>query len=153
MVLKFIKFMEIIITRFLNLLSEGILFPNSCLVNRLAKLLLLGVASRYACNFRLPAVCLPLYLSKHYSDKYGRRPVNNDVAGRYAEPGRRTMLTYYEKVAPHLNEPPYLPGGRQVRDPYVQWCERLILSANAGRTVYSIVRWLFFILLILYKLI
>jgi RNA-directed DNA polymerase len=44
---------------------------------------------------------------------------------RLAKRGYESLLTYYEKVAPHLNEPLYLPDGRQVRDPYVQWCERL----------------------------
>ena len=37
-------------------------------------------------------------------------------------------------------EPPYLPAGRQVRDPYVRWCERCTLAILV-RAVYSISDW------------
>ena len=38
---------------------------------------------------------------------------------RLRKRGYEAMLAYYEKIAPHLNEP------LCIRDPYVQWCERL----------------------------
>ncbi len=52
---------------------------------------------------------------------------------RLRKRGYEAMLAYYEKVAPHLNEPLYLSADRQVREPYVQWCERFSPLANHRR--------------------
>ena len=38
---------------------------------------------------------------------------------RLQQRGYESMRGYYEKVNPQLNEPLYLPAGRQVRGPYV----------------------------------
>jgi len=43
------------------------------------------------------------------------------------------MLTYYEKIAPHLNEPLYTRTA-------LQWCESLSLPVFSGGAGYSIVR-------------
>jgi len=57
---------------------------------------------------------------------------------RLQQPGYESMPGYYEKVSPQLNEPLYLPAGRQVRGPYVQWCERCTSSPASGEAAYSI---------------
>ncbi|MDR1402408.1 MAG: hypothetical protein LBJ60_01720, partial [Tannerellaceae bacterium] len=36
------------------------------------------------------------------------------------------------------NQLPHILTNRCIRDPYVQWCERLTLPDNTGRAVYSI---------------
>jgi len=59
---------------------------------------------------------------------------------RLRKRGYEALLTYYEKVAPHLNEPLYTR-------PVLQWCESLSLSAFADRVGYSIGGSLFSIML------
>ena len=68
---------------------------------------------------------------------------------RLRQRGYESMLSLYEKIAPHLNEPLYtllnkkmssghfLMKGR-TKFPYVQWCERRSPSVFAGGAVYSI---------------
>ena len=58
---------------------------------------------------------------------------------RLRKRGYEAMLNYYSKVSPALNEPLYLPAGRQVCDPgvypdegRVQWCERRTSSPTSG---------------------
>ncbi len=43
---------------------------------------------------------------------------------RLRKRGYQALLTYYEKVAPHLKT-------RRVRDPYARWCERCPVSLMA----------------------
>ena len=66
---------------------------------------------------------------------------------RLEKRGYLSMLDYYLQNAPQLNEPLYLPAGRQVRDPYIialkQYrCERHTPLVNSGGAAYSISRWL-----------
>ena len=57
---------------------------------------------------------------------------------RLRKRGYESMLDYYPKVSPQLNEPLYTRPVREFIPIYREWCKRRTSSLTSGETVYSI---------------